>query len=478
MNSEIYQFIIDIMYLFINNTHLFLYNNVAVYVLYGKFIDKMYFDDKIFSPVNDEHYELNINFMFDLVYDVFHKIFMEKFKDSANISFNFDAKTITYDNKICVKMYIVADDESGGDMYNSVQIGNLLIFPTNHFKYIFFDETKKQFCIKQITDVPNAISIYNTFKNINIGTWIPSHNEISPALFLSKSIKKKYMDSILWDYTQHSKTLNMNLMNIYSDPNNTANYNYKIINDLGNIDPMNIVYQDINYVPKKTLDTKYYLYNGKTTLEIEKELNSIIHQISSDDCSLEHELLDLRNDNYFHCYRLTKYITVDGVNINAFNIESAIGKIIHIPFFLSAFYTLQDANIDWLLAPDSILLVILVARKYKNFIPLAPCSGKCFFGDENEILFETNVNLSVIGADKRLFETNNLFYMNTLVCELKPSTFTPSLSSNQNGGQNYMYPFDKDGASISNRESVITLGGQGVKTNKTNKKILNKYSIY
>ena len=113
-------------------------------------------------------------------------------------------------------------------------------------------------------------------------------------------------------------------------------------------------------------------------------------------------------DNYFYCYRFTNYLSSNGNPTTIFDIEKNIGNSIFVPYFLSTFYTMERTVIDWLLDIDKLFLIILVDRRFKNFVCLAKCGNNCYYGDENELLFGTDTYLTILSTQKIIMETQKI----------------------------------------------------------------------
>jgi len=227
----------------------------------------------------------------------------------------------------------------------------------------------------------------------------------------------------LWDYTRHSKTLNLNLLKIY---NGEDGYDYQIVKEKSQETTDNIIYQDKDFL--QTYQSKHmkikYLYNGDTVLEIKKKLIQVMTDIIS---NTEYDY-----SNGFFCYRITKYVDLNKEN-NIIELNKLLGQKIYIPHFLSCFKNLEDVNLDWLLSFRNILLVIYIDKNTKKFISLDPCVEKveCFFGSENELLFMPDCELKLLSIEKSILNYNdNPFFINVILCKLEYPQ-QPSVKSGQ-----------------------------------------------
>ena len=235
--------------------------------------------------------------------------------------------------------------------------------------------------------------------------------------YVNKKIYNRNLTGILnidylWNYTRHSKTLNINLLKIY---NGEDGYDYPIVKEPSQQHTQNIIYQDKNFITKyqKKHPNIIYLYNGDSILEIKKKLIQVMNDIIS---NTEYDY-----SNGFFCYRCTKYVDLINEN-NIINLQKKIGQKIYIPQFLSCFRNLENINLNWLLSFRNVLLVIYVDKNIKKFISIDPCikTVQCYFGSENELLFMPDCELKLLSIEKSLLNYyNNSFFINVILCKLE-----------------------------------------------------------
>lgn len=438
--DTIYFFLIDVLnvlrqvrFLYENGT----INNIPYYV-HGPLIEKLFFDDVL--TINDDSLNFNITF-----YKIIDSLFVnnvttllkEKYKD-AHITIESDDHylRIYYSINIIVTCNIINLPNIKPEFFPVKIICN--IFVSDEIKLLKLFDIRNDDRTERFQGASmNRLRCQRTSdkslldKFYKIITSKVFDDRASYDCMLSNLIstdtlntQETMMDYMVEDYTQHSLTLNTNLLNIYLHPDEVSHYNYPIINDIERHgDENNIQYQD-----KKTSTRTYvkdnrkpYLFGALSTIDIETLLNKKIKDFRE---LYDDDLSDRLGMDYFVCYRFTGSPLINGQYYNLMDLEKTVGKKIYMPYFLSTFDTITDktyGQYEWVLCPNTIVLIILVDVKYKNYALLYPCN-KCFFGYEREILFTSRNTITILKVEKRLFcfDKTNLFYLTTMFCVMDP----------------------------------------------------------
>lgn len=414
--KELYSFVVKFLDKFLVLTPILEYkNNIFLYILTGPFINKNFFCHEYSDSISDLVLDIYVNIkkknigtfknvlkehmnMYNMNSDVTYKnyinnektIFSISYKGVNIINFKYDEYITSYNYMLVNNLYILVDANINCDP-NDINI------------------------------IKNEDDIMKTYNENNIYYYTTSKKLKLPQI--SNKILERKTETIkniqyLWDYTRHSKTLNINLIQI-----NLGNkdFDYPIIKEESQEDAENVIYQDKNFIKDysdKNLDIEY-LFNGSKITEIEKTLNQVIDDIVN--------LSDYKYEKGFFCYRMTNFF---GENLlektDIPNIRDLIGKKIHIPYFMSCFRSLEEMNLDWLLSFNSVLLVIYVNEKIKNYISIDPCKTgiECFFGSENELLFKTGCSLKILDVKKSIIDYKSSkiktpIFINTILCKIE-----------------------------------------------------------
>jgi hypothetical protein len=284
----------------------------------------------------------------------------------------------------------------------------------------------------------DIITQYQNSKRIYLDSnYIDTFRPVDEFIEVDKQgFKLKY----LWDYTRHSKTLNINLSNIYlaHEQSNKVKYNYPIIKEPSQEEATGIIYQDMNFI---TNYAKYhpkvdFLFDGSNTSAIKNVLIREMKKI------IDSYVTEIPSSEYFYCYRISSYLDPENPLRIVFPMEtsSLVGKKIHIPYFYSTYKSFHKANIYWLLNPNMTIMIIRVKYEYKNFVSIDPCKEKteCFFGSEDEILFMPDFDLEIKHSEKIILNTEikdldktlhrRSFYVNCVLVDMiyNPVTQQPT----------------------------------------------------
>lgn len=282
--------------------------------------------------------------------------------------------------------------------------------------------------------MPDLMSYYDSKKGIYLQTdrIVTFDSVCKKRVEVSKrDLNIKY----LWDYTRHSKTLNINLVKMAENNNNKENmelYNYPIIKESSQESTSNIIYQSPEFMNKyaytrvaDNYEVKY-LFQGKNILDIKKmmimEMKSIINKVYGNEVY----------DNYFFCYRISSYLDKNNLarKMNPLEIKAAGNQTIPVPYFFSVMKDLSYGIPSWLLDPNMTLLLIRSNEKYKNFVSIDPCyeHTECYFGSENEILFMPDFELKITSVEKILLNiplqnlkyelVSKVLYVNVALCDM------------------------------------------------------------
>lgn len=263
-----------------------------------------------------------------------------------------------------------------------------------------------------LSDILYGPQTYNNLFNLS------EHSVIELTNALTKLRPEEFR--LIYSYTKHSKTLNINLINYYETHQNI--FLKPVIYD-ENIAPTEYMsYQHpLSYVPHKPKTT---LYNGLDISHIYISLNSLIDNMSQQLYkSSTLPLINNRNNNliatnnyvyhedYFYIYSIRSFVGImnDGYVFN--------------PNFVSCTYR-SDVGINWLVSSGQMCcLFIIRVKKGDKFLLIGSGLNDLYYGDESEILLKAGSFFKITSTVNKSIYNNQindfLIYYVDYICDQK-----------------------------------------------------------
>jgi hypothetical protein len=367
------------------------------YVLSNNFINKTLFCHEFYKTINDFLLDIYINTINEDIFTIIYKYI-------NNINNNiFDSSIILLYKDFQIVRIVHENVEN-----QIVNINNTYIMLPRDNSYC--NDTYHS--INDFIDDSQILELYNEYSIKHFETTLKLKYPIVYNTIFDRNIEHIENIQYLWDYTRHSKTLNMNLLKI---ANGELGYDYPIVKESSQENAKNIIYQYPGFLQEyiKVTGGAEYLFNGDIISVIKEKLIKVMKDI------IDNTLYNY--DNGFFCFRMTKYVDPNKIN-NIFELRAKVGESIYIPTFYSCFRNIEDISLDWLLSFRNILLIIYVDANIKNFVSIDPCikTSECFFGSENELLFMPGFSLKIIKYEKVMINYNySNFFIDALICRIE-----------------------------------------------------------